>query len=227
MAAVDEHRQSNSSRPPEVDQSVHRAADRATRIQDVVDQYDRGSVQVERQVGALDDGLLGDERKVVAIEGDVERSDREADPFVLLDRLRHPSRKRDAAALDADYGEALRAGLLLYDLMGNSNDGSPNLVPGHYLPVGHRSSLPCTTQSSFPASRCRSLKVVGRIQRRQNGRPTDGWRRPRKRCGSAGEGEAVSCPVRRLRAQVPPKIRSRRAPGRRRWVRRSRPKRAG
>ena len=45
----------------------------------------------------------------------------------------------NAAALDADECEALRAGLLLDDLMGNPDDGPPDLVPGHDLPVGHRS----------------------------------------------------------------------------------------
>jgi hypothetical protein len=91
---------------------------------------------------------------------------------VLLDRLGHTLSKRNAAALYADEGQALRAGLLLDDLMGYPNDGSPDFVPRHDLPVGHRFSLASKAQSSFPASRCRSLKVERRIQRRRPDRRT-------------------------------------------------------
>ena len=77
MAAIDEDREADRLRPPEVDEGVHRGPDRAAGVQDVVDEDDRRAVQVEREVGALDDGLLGDERQVVAVEGDVERADRD------------------------------------------------------------------------------------------------------------------------------------------------------
>ena len=109
MAAVDEHGQADRLRPPEVDEGVHRGADRPARVQDVVDEHDRPPVEVERQVRALDDRLLGDQREVVAVEGDVERADRELDALVLEDRRGEPSGERDAAALDADEHQAVGA----------------------------------------------------------------------------------------------------------------------
>ena len=42
MAAVDEHRQPDRAGTAEVDQGVHRRADRAPGVEDVVDEHDRG-----------------------------------------------------------------------------------------------------------------------------------------------------------------------------------------
>ena len=60
------------------------------------------AVEVEWEVGALHDRLLGDERQVVAVERDVERPDRDLGAFVLQDRRGDPAGERHAAALDAD-----------------------------------------------------------------------------------------------------------------------------
>ena len=128
MAAVDEHGEPDRLRPAEVDEGVHRRPDRPTGVEDVVDEDDRRSVEVERQVRALDDGLLGDEREVVAVERDVERADRDVDALVLGDRGGDPTGKRDAAALDPDEGQTGGARLLLDDLVarsGSSRGGSP------------------------------------------------------------------------------------------------------
>jgi hypothetical protein len=46
--------------------------------------------------------------------------------------------------------------------VGYPNDGSPDLIPRHDLAIAHRLSLPCKAQSSFPASRCRSLKGLAK-----------------------------------------------------------------
>jgi hypothetical protein len=160
VATVDQHRQPDGPRAPEVDKRVHGAADGAARVEHVVDQHDRCSVQVEGEVRAFDDRLLGDERQIIAVEGDVQRADREPDPLVLLDGGGDAMRQGHPSSLDADQSQALGAGLLLDYLMRDTDDGAPDLVAGHDLPVGHR-TLPATGLSSFPASRCRSLKVLG------------------------------------------------------------------
>ena len=99
VAAVDEDREPDRLRPTEVDERVHRGADRPARVQDVVDEDDRPAVDVERQLRALDDRLLGDQREVVAVEGDVERADRDLDALVLGDRRRRSAGR--AARRDA------------------------------------------------------------------------------------------------------------------------------
>jgi hypothetical protein len=53
MAAVDEDREADRLRPPEVDERVHRRPDRPARVEDVVDEDDRRAVQVEREVVPL------------------------------------------------------------------------------------------------------------------------------------------------------------------------------
>ena len=103
-----EHGQADGARPPEVHQGVHRGPDRPARVEDVVDDDERQAVEVERQVGAFDDRLVGDEREVIAVEGDVERPDGDGDAFVRSDGRGHAVGEGDAAALDADEGQVRR-----------------------------------------------------------------------------------------------------------------------
>jgi hypothetical protein len=83
MAAVDQHGQTDRLWSPEVDEGVHRGADRPARVQHVVDENDGPPIDAEREIRAFDDWLLRDEREVVAVEGDVECTDRDVDRFVL------------------------------------------------------------------------------------------------------------------------------------------------
>ena len=138
MAAVDEDRQADRARTAEVDERVHRRADRPAGVQDVVDEDDRRVVEVERQVGALDDRLGGHEREVVPVERDVERPDRQADALVLLDRIAQPTGERHAAPLDADEGQSVGAAVLLDQLVGDAHDRPADLVRGHDAAAGHR-----------------------------------------------------------------------------------------
>jgi hypothetical protein len=137
VAAIDEDRESDRLRPPEVDESVHCGPDRASRVEDVVDQDHRPPVEVEREVRSLHHGLLGNDRQVVAIEGDVEGADGQVDRLVLADRIRDPAGQRDAPALDADQGEAVRSGLLLDDLVGDADGRAADLLGGHDLAPAH------------------------------------------------------------------------------------------
>src|SRR5207245_11265334 len=77
MAAVDEDGQLDHLRPTEVDQRVEGRADRPAREENVVDQHDGPALDGERDVGALDPRLVGLEAKIVTVERDVERSDRD------------------------------------------------------------------------------------------------------------------------------------------------------
>ena len=139
MAAIDEDGEADRLRPAEVDEGVHRRPDRAAGVEDVVDEDDRRPVQVERQVRALHDRLLGDERQVVAVEGDVERPDRDRGRLVLGDRGGDPAGERHAAALDAHEDQSGRPRLLLHDLVGDADRGPADLVRGHDLTAAHRS----------------------------------------------------------------------------------------
>jgi len=125
----------------EVDEGVHGGPDGAARVQDVVHQHDRAPVDVERDLGALDDGLLGDHREVVAVERDVQRPDRDLDALVLGDRLGDPAGQRHASALDPDQHQPGRAGLLLDDLVGDARDRAADVLGGHDPAPGHGDHL--------------------------------------------------------------------------------------
>src|SRR5262249_49438853 len=155
MAPVDEHGQADRLRPPEVDQRVHRRPDRATGVEDVVDEDDGGSIEGERQIRALHARLAGHEREVVAVEGDVERADGDRGHLVLRDRGGDPAGERHAAALDADEGEPGGSRLLLDDLVGDADRRAADLVRGHDLAARHR---------SFPRLTGRSRSLSGLIE---------------------------------------------------------------
>ena len=165
MAPVDQHRQADRLRPPEIDQRVHRGPDRAARVQHVVDEDDRPTVDARRQLGALDDGLLGDQREVITVERDVERPDRHLDAFVLADRVGDPPRQRDATTLDPDQQQAVGARLLLDDLVGEADRRATDLVGGHDPASGHR---------SFPASQGHAGGLTGPRPKGHRRIPRDG-----------------------------------------------------
>ena len=77
MSPVDQDREADPAGPPQVHQRVHRRADRATRIEDVVDQHHRAAGDVERDPRLVDLRRLRGEADVVAIEADVQDADRD------------------------------------------------------------------------------------------------------------------------------------------------------
>ena len=82
---------------------------------------------------------------------------------MLLDRVGQAAGEGDAAALDPDEDEAVGAGLLLDDLVGDADDRPADLVRGHDAcgrssGERRRGAVSHAAGSSFPASRDRSLK---------------------------------------------------------------------
>ena len=75
MAAIDQHRQADARRPPQVADRIEGGADGPAREQDVVHQHHLGPVDVERDLGAPQHGPALDVLEIVAIERDVDRPD--------------------------------------------------------------------------------------------------------------------------------------------------------
>src|SRR5262249_23052107 len=61
-AAVDQHAKRHALRTPEVEQTVHRCANRAAGVQNVVDQHEVHVVDTERNVRRFHHGVRGDLR---------------------------------------------------------------------------------------------------------------------------------------------------------------------
>ena len=136
VAAVHEDRELHRRRPPVVEEGVDGGADGASRVEDVVDEDDRGAVDGERQVGVLDDGLrrAGDDAHraargdVVAVEGDVEVAGGVLPAADLAEELVDARAEEGAARVDAHDGELLCAGVLLEDLVSDARDGPRHLL---------------------------------------------------------------------------------------------------
>ena len=137
MTAIDQDCEPDGARPAELAQRIHRRPNRSSGVEHVIDE-DRGrAANLEWQIGALHDGRMAERREVVAVEGDVERPDGEPDALVLQDRRRQAMGQWDSPALDADEDQAVRAGLLLDDLVGDANHGSADLIRGHDPTAAH------------------------------------------------------------------------------------------
>ena len=67
--------------------------------------------------------MLAQQRQIVAVECDVQRSDRHG-AFRLLDELTDALGQRHAAALNADQQQVFHALVVLDDLMRNALDGT-------------------------------------------------------------------------------------------------------
>ena len=116
MAAVDQDRQLDARRAAEVHHGVEGAADGAARVEDVIDQHDALAVDVERDVRGVD---LGREMglEIVAVEADVEASERDVHPLDLADPVDELLGEQVAAGDDAHDGQVLASLVALEDLV--------------------------------------------------------------------------------------------------------------
>src|SRR5262245_14803983 len=108
VASTHEHRELDPCRTAELEKGVDRRADRPARVQDVVDEHDGHALDREGDARRADDRLtIGQAASVadvdvVAVERDVQRSDRGRDTAPLLDEAPKSRCERRAAGLDAD-----------------------------------------------------------------------------------------------------------------------------
>ena len=122
MAAVDEDGELDARRAAALEERLDRGADRAARIEDVVDEDARLSAQVEVELGRVDDGLAAAGAGVVAMEGDVDRAERDLLPAPLLDQGGQPLGERDAARMDSDERERAQVVVSLDDLVRDARE---------------------------------------------------------------------------------------------------------
>src|SRR5262252_3795458 len=115
-AAVNEHGQLHAARAPEIDQLVHRGADRAAGVEHVVNQDDRLAGDVRGQLGLVDDWPFAYGAQVVAVERDVQRAGRHVDAVHLPDSGREPFGQRYSTPPDPDQQHVRQVGIVLDDL---------------------------------------------------------------------------------------------------------------
>ena len=128
MSAVDEHGETYRARTAVVDERIHRRADGAPGEEHIVDEDDHTSVHRKRDLRLTHDRRVADPSQIVAVEGDVDRAERDVDPLVRPDRPLNARRERVAARADADDREKGEVTVALDDLVRDPRDGSADIV---------------------------------------------------------------------------------------------------
>src|SRR5664280_2268324 len=121
-ATVDEHGEEDLPWAAEIEDRVHRGADRAPREEHVVAENHVAALDRERDLRLLEDRRGRDCREVVAVERDVEEPNGHLDALRPRDLGREALRERDATRADPDEGEAVGAALGLDDFTGHARD---------------------------------------------------------------------------------------------------------
>ena len=130
VAAVDEHRETDRARPSVVDERVHCRADRPAGEQHIVDEDDDAVVDRKRDLRRAHDRGISDAGQVVAVQRDVDGTERQLDPFVVLDRGADSRRERVTARANTDDGEKGEVAIALDDLVRDPRDGAADIVRG-------------------------------------------------------------------------------------------------
>jgi hypothetical protein len=123
MAAVGEHGQLHALGTAVAEQRVDGRADRAARVEDVVDEHHGHALEREVERGRANERLWVPGRlaaahvDVVAVKGDVELAEGDLRAAQLLDPPPQPLRERHAAGVDPDEGDLGEVGVALHDLV--------------------------------------------------------------------------------------------------------------
>src|SRR5687768_6243907 len=123
MTPVDQDRELDHARAPEIDERVERGADRPSGEQHVVHEDDGLALDRERDVGPAHH-RRAPHGEIVAIERDVERADREVAAVNLRDLRDEAMGERDAPGPQADERDVGTAGVLLEDLVRDAGEGA-------------------------------------------------------------------------------------------------------
>ena len=170
MAAVGEHGELHARGPAVVEERLDGGADRASGVEDVVDEDARHPLERELERGRADDRLRVQRRlaaahlDVVAVEGDVELAERKLDAGALGDQPAEALRERDAAAVDADERDLVEVVVPLDDLVRDAGErpvdrlGVEDDLPCRHARLGQGAGRVAGVagvqrhSSSFPAS---------------------------------------------------------------------------
>src|SRR5581483_528894 len=130
VAAVTDDGELDTRGPAVVEERLDCGADRAARVEDVVDEH--AGLALERKVDPrraherlwVQRRLAAAHLDVVAVEGDVDGAERDRRPGELLDQPPQPLGDEDTARVDADQRDVVEALVALDDLVGDAVEGA-------------------------------------------------------------------------------------------------------
>ena len=110
---------------------MRRRADRAARVDNVVDKEDGLAGNVLRHPGAVDHRLLEERREVVAVERNVELSAGHLYMLVILDHLLDAAGEVNSPPVDADQDHVVRTLVVFHYFAGDPADNSVKVLRIH------------------------------------------------------------------------------------------------
>jgi len=129
---VNEYRKLDKAGAAEVDQSIHSRPRAASRVQDVINQDYRLAVDIDRDIGTLDNRLLVFQRvPVVTVQTDIESTDRQFDLLVARDIRRQAIGQRHTPGTHPHHDNIIQDTVPLDNLMGDPGDSAPDVLGGH------------------------------------------------------------------------------------------------
>ena len=162
VPTVDHYRKLHHSRTTKVHKRVERRSSCPPCIEDVVHQNDDSSVNINRQLCRSNQRLRAT-NEIIAVEANIERSDRNADVFERSDSPSNAIRYWDTSPLKADEQKIPCAAIALDDLMGNPADDAPHIFGRKNLPLIRQKNLSPRWQRGSSREATRPwVRVLGR-----------------------------------------------------------------
>src|SRR5271170_4437105 len=118
MAAVNQHAETNAFRAAQIEEAIHGGANGAAGVEHVVHDDQIAIIHVEVDFVGVHDRVRTDGGKIVAIQSDVNRANRDFHAGEIFDGFRQALGERNAAAADSDQREVIGAATFFHDFMG-------------------------------------------------------------------------------------------------------------
>jgi hypothetical protein len=146
VSPIDEYGKADRTRTAVIDERVHSCPDGPSGEEHVIDEHHDALIHREGYFGLAHDRCVADAGQVVAVKGDVDRTEGYLGALVRSDGVADPRRERVATRANADDGESGEIAITLDDLVRNPRDrtvdlvrakqrGRPALLPGLAGPV--------------------------------------------------------------------------------------------
>jgi hypothetical protein len=141
MTTVDEHGELYGARPTKVTECVQRGTYCAAREENIIDQNNIFTADIEQDIRPLELGLFELASQIVSIQRDIEAADEQGDFLNLLNRAGNAAGDEFATGANSDDHKVPRSPVSFQDLMGKArnraiksrfiNQGSLEFSHGH------------------------------------------------------------------------------------------------
>ena len=148
VASIDQDGKLDATGPPEIIESVHCGPHGSSRVQHVVDQNNRPSLDRHGDARRTHDRATTS-AQIVTIQADVELSDRRSRSLELLNEVGCPFGQVNATRVNADDHDVRLAHVPFEDLMGDTDEGATHLLAVEHLSTACLRCFPYSIRGRF------------------------------------------------------------------------------